>query len=208
MSAPPAVPPVVPIRGSGWPGRRVSLPMALAAIVLAAGVVLVSLAHKPSTAQRASDLNAFLHDMNTSVESCAGGLRESLTAMHTIESGSAGDLRTATSLVRYNAGNCSPANNQQLADLTQYQVTESLTSYHLQGCVNDLVTWAFPDAMQAQQDMQNVMTAKGTASRAKASAALGTAIRKLDAQRSAIYSILQSAERSLSDHTALPNLPG
>jgi hypothetical protein len=207
VNAPPTTPPVVPIRGSGWPARRVSLPMALAAIVLAAGVVLVSLAHKPSTAQRTSDLNAFMRDMNTSVESCAGGVRESLTAMHSIESGS-GDLKTATSLVRYNAGNCSPANNQQLADLTQYQVTESLAAFHLQPIVNDFVTWSFPDASQAQQDMENVMTAKRAAARAEATAVLAAATRKLDAERSAIYSALHSAERSLSDHAALPALPG
>jgi hypothetical protein len=207
VNAPPTTPPVVPIRRSGWPARRAPLPVLLIAVVVAAGVVLVSLSHKPSTAQRASDLNAFMHDMNTSVESCAGGVRESLAAMHSIESGS-GDLKTAASLVQYNANNCLPANSQQLADLTQYQVTESLASFRLQPIVNDFVTWSFPDASQAQLDMENVMTAKDAASRVKANAVLAQATRKLDAERSAIYESLRSAEHSLSDHTALPGLPG
>jgi hypothetical protein len=207
VNAPPATPPVIPIRRSGWPARRASLPVALIAVVLVAGVGLVSLSRKPSTAQRASDLNAFMRDMNTGVESCAGGVQESLTAMHSIEPGS-GDLKTAISLVQYNAANCNPANSQPLADLTQYQVTESLAAFHLQPIVNDFVTWSFPDASQAQRDMETVMTAKGAATRAGATAALTAATRKLDAERSVIYSALRSAERSLSDHTALPALPG
>jgi hypothetical protein len=206
VNAPPRTPPAIPIRRSGWPARRASVPVLLAVVVIAAGVVLVSLAHRPSTAQRASDLNAFMHDMNTSVESCAGGVRESLAAMKAVEAGSH-QVATASKLVTYNANNCSPANSQPLADLTQYQVTESLASFNLKTCVNDFVTWAFPDAMQAQQDMGRVIAAKTPASRAQANAALAQATRKLDAERSAIYAILQSAERSLSDHQALPPLP-
>ena len=61
--------------------------------------------------------------------------------------------------MNYNAANCSPANNEPLADLTQYQVTESLASFNLQDCTNDFVSWAFPYAMQAQTDMVSVMTA-------------------------------------------------
>jgi hypothetical protein len=206
VNAPPRTPPAVPIRRSGWPARRASVPVLLAVVVIAAGVVLVSLAHRPSTAQRASDLNAFMHDMNTSVESCAGGVRESLAAMKAVEAGS-DQVTTASKLVSYNANNCSPANSQPLADLTQYQVTESLASFNLKTCVNDFVTWAFPYAMQAQQDMGRVIAAKTPAGRAQATAALAQATRKLDAERSAIYSILQSAERTLADHQALPPLP-
>jgi hypothetical protein len=206
VNAPPATPPVVPIRRSGWPARRASVPVLLAAVVIAAGVALVSIAHKPSTAQRASDLNAFMHDMNTAVESCAGGVRESLSAMRAVEAGS-GQVATASKLISYNAANCSPANSQPLADLTQYQVTESLSSFNLKTCVNDFVTWAFPFAMQAQQDMGTVVAARDPASRARASATLAQAGRKLDAERAAIYSILAKAERSLSDHAARPALP-
>lgn len=206
VNAPPATPPVVPIRRSGWPARRVSVPVLLAAAVLAAGAALVSIAHKPSTAQRATDLNAFMRDMNTAVESCAGGVRESLSAMKAAEAGS-GQVATASKLIAYNANNCSPANSQPLADLTQYQVSESLASFNLKTCVNDFVTWAFPYAMQAQQDMGTVVAARTPASRAQANAALARATGKLDAERAAIYSILAKAERSLSDHAALPDLP-
>jgi hypothetical protein len=75
-------PPYVPIRHSGWATRRTPRWVLLAIAVLVVGAVLVALAHKPSHAQRASDLRGFLTDVNTDIESCAGGVGESLSAMH------------------------------------------------------------------------------------------------------------------------------
>jgi hypothetical protein len=201
-------PPYVPIRRSGWPVRRTPLWLLLAVLLLAGGVVLVALSHKPSHAQQATDLNGYMNDMNAGIESCAGGVSESQQALSAVESGDSADLKTAVSLVNYDAANCSPANNEPLADLTQYQVTESLASFHLQDCTNDFVTWAFPYAMQAQVDMASVLTAHGTAARAAADAALRRDLGKLDAERATIYAILRSAEHAVSDHAALPSLPG
>jgi hypothetical protein len=201
-------PPYVPVRHSGWPVRRTPAWILLALVLLAGGVVLVSLTHKPSHAQQAADLNAYLKDMNAAVESCAGGVRESQQALNAIEAGSsAGSLGTAVKLVNYNANNCSPANNESLADLTQYQVTESLASYNLENCANDFVTWSF-DAVPVQTDMAGVMTADSAAARATANEALSRDRGKLDGERARIYSILRSAERAVSDHAALPSLPG
>jgi hypothetical protein len=180
----------------------------VAVVLIVGGVVLVSLVHKPSHAQQAADLNGYMNDMNAGIESCAGGVRESQQALSAIESGSKGDLKTAISLVNYDAANCSPANNEPLADLTQYQVTESLASFNLQDCTNDFITWAFPYAMQAQTDMVSVMTAKGAAARAAADATLQRDLAKLDGERAVIYSILRSDEHGVSDNAALPNLPG
>jgi hypothetical protein len=201
-------PPYVPIPRSGWPTRRNPVWALLAVLVVAGGIVLVSLSHKPSPAQRAADLNAYMKDMNAGVESCAGGVSESQQALSAIEAGSASHLKTAVRLVNYNAANCSPANNEPLADLTQYQVAESLAGLNLEDCANDFVTWAFPYAMQAQVDMVSVMTARGAPARAAANAALQRALAELDAERATIYSILRSAEHAVSDQAALPHLPG
>ena len=201
-------PPYVPIRHSGWPVRRTPIWVLLAVLVLAGGAVLVSLSHKPSHAQQASDLNAYMNDMNAGVESCAGGVRESQQALSAVEGGDTADLETAVKLVNFNAENCSPANNEPLADLTQYQVTESLASFNLVTCTNDFVTWTFPYAMQAQLDMVSVLTATSASARASATATMAGELRKLDAERATIYSILRSAERATSDKTALPSLPG
>ena len=200
-------PPYVPIRHSGWPVRRTPIWVLLAVLVLAGGAVLVALSHKPSHAQQASDLTAYMNDMNAGVESCAGGVRESQQALSAVEAGDTADLKTAVKLVNFNAENCSPANNEPLADLTQYQVTESLASFNLVTCANDFVTWTFPYAMQAQLDMVSVLTATSAPARAAATATMAGELRKLDAERATIYSILRSAERATSDRAALPSLP-
>jgi hypothetical protein len=178
----------------------------LALVVLAGAGVLVSLSHKPSNAQQTADLNGYLKDMNAAIESCAGGVRESQQALSAIESGSKDDLSTAVRLVNYNANNCEPANSEPLADLTQYQVTESLARFNLKTCTNDFVTWAF-DAVPVQTDMVTVMTARSAAARTSANAALQRDRRTLDADRATIRSILGGAERALSDNAALPSLP-
>ena len=201
-------PPYVPIRRSGWPVRRTPLWLLAAVVLVIGGIALTSLSHKPSHAQQASDLNGYLNDMNAGIESCAGGVTESQQALSAVEAGATAELTTAIKLVNFNAANCSPANSQPLDDLTQYQVTESLASFNLVQCTNDFVTWAFPYAMQAQDDMVSVLEAQGAPARAAANATLQKALRQLDAERATIYSILRSAERAVSDHAALPPLPG
>ena len=199
-------PPYVPLRRSGWPVRRTPMWILLALLVLAGAGVLVSLSQRPSNAQQTADLNGYMKDMNAAIESCAGGVRESQQALTAIESGSKDSLSTAVRLVNYNANNCEPANSEPLADLTQYQVTESLARFNLKTCTNDFVTWAF-DAASVQTDMITVMTARSAGARTSANAALQRDWRTLDADRAAIRSILGGAERALSDNAALPSLP-
>ena len=199
-------PPYVPIRRSGWPVRRTPMWILLVLVLLAGAGVLVSLSHKPSNAQQTADLNGYLKDMNAAIESCAGGVTESQQALSAIESGSKDNLSTAVRLVNYNANNCEPANSEPLADLTQYQVTESLARFNLQNCTNDFVTWAF-DAVPVQTDMVTVMTARSAAARATANAALQRDQRTLNQDRATIYSILGAAEHALSDNATLPSLP-
>ena len=202
--------PWVPIRHSGWPVHRIPIWLALlVAALVAGGIVLVSLSHTPSRAQQAADLNSYLRDMNAAVESCAGGVTESQQALSALQSpGSSGaDQITAINLTTYNASNCSPANNELLADLTQYQVTESLAKFNLVACTDDYVTWAF-DASQVQTDMVAVMRSPaGSPARTAAAATLRRDLAKLDAERATIDGILRSAEHSVSDTATLPALP-
>jgi hypothetical protein len=202
--------PWVPIRHSGWPVRRIPIwLMLLVAVLVAGGIVLVSLSHKPSHAEQATDLNSYLRDMNAAVESCAGGVTESQQALAAVQSAgsSAANLTAAVNLTTYNASNCSPANNQLLADLTQYQVTESLAEFNLVNCTDDYVTWAF-DASQVQGDMVAVMRAPAGPTRTATTAALQRDLAKLDAERATINGILRSAEHAIADTSALPALPG
>ena len=200
-------PPFVPLRHTGWATRRTPLWVFAAIIALIGGVVVVALAHKPSTAERAGDLSGYFADVNAGIESCAGGMRDSTTAFDKVQAGDKADLSSALRILAYSAQNCSPANNQPLQDFTSYQVTESLAQFPLDKADNDVITWAFPDAMDAQQDMIAVLKAGTPAQRATAQATLTAALAVMDAQRTAIYAIWHDAEQSVGATARLPYLP-
>jgi hypothetical protein len=180
----------------------------LAIAVVLVGAVLVALVHRPSPTERASDFRGFLGDMQYDIGSCAAGVPQSLNALRQIESGASHDVKTAVYIANTGASNCSPANNELLDDLDGYQVTESLASFHLNRVVSGLVAWAAPDALDAQTDVARILTAPNPQAKAQDTAALQQALRKLNAQRSAVDAIMESANKSLSAHGTLPNLPG
>jgi hypothetical protein len=200
-------PPHVPLRHSRWPVHKTPRWLFVAGALVLAGSVLVGLAHHPSRAERATDMNGFLHDMSYDIQSCAGGVSESMTALHAIQSGASRDVPTATGIATYGAANCSPANNELLADLTQYQVTESLASFRLDRVVNGLVTWAFPDAQNVQTDVAKILQSHGTA-KAAATARLQRDLRILDRQRAYLDKIMMVGVRATSATGKLPALPG
>ncbi|HUA31712.1 MAG TPA: hypothetical protein VMC03_22735 [Streptosporangiaceae bacterium] len=202
-------PPYVPIRRTRWATRRTPLWLLVAIAVLVVGGVLVGLSRTPSAGQRASDLRGFLGDVNYDIESCAGGVSESLNALQQVESGASRDVSTAAYIANTGAANCSPANNEQIDDLENYQVTESLASFHLARVVTGLVNWAAPDAENVQSDVALVLNNLGNPqAKAQDTAALQKAVRKLNAQRAAVDAIMNSAIRSLSAHASPPKLPG
>ena len=204
-------PPFVPIRRGRWPVGRTPRWLLLAVAALVAAAVLVGLAHRPSPGQRAADLRAFLADMRTDIQSCAGGVRESMAALRglgPLPSPKTSEVRDTISIAAYGASNCSPANSMPLDDLDQYQVTESLASFRLSRVVTGLVNWAAPDAIDVQAGVVAVLRASGARARSSAMAALQRAISRLDAQRAAVDSIIEHASRSLSADAAPPALPG
>jgi hypothetical protein len=202
-------PPYVPIRQTRWATRRSPLWLLAVIAVLAVGGVLVGLSRSPSQAQRASDLRGFTNDMNYDIESCAGGVGESLAALQQVESGASRDVSTAIYIANTGAANCSPANNEQIDDLENYQVTESLASFRLARVVTGLVNWAAPDAGNVQNDVAAVLKNLGNPqAKTQDTAALQQALRTLNAQRAAVDAIINSASRSLSAHAAPPKLAG
>jgi hypothetical protein len=176
--------------------------------VLAVAAVLVALVHKPSQAERASDLRGFLSDMNSDIESCAGGVGESLTALQGIENGSSNLVSDAIGVATDGASNCSPANSMEIDDLISYQVTESLSSFNLGRVVTGLATWADPDAINVQSDVAGVLQARTPAAKNAATAALQKALRTLDSERATVDAIIEHASTSLSAHVSPPHLPG
>jgi hypothetical protein len=198
----------MPARPSGWPVLRTPRWMLAAGLVLAAGLTLAAIPHHPSTAQRAADLRTMVHDLNADIESCAGGVSDSMTALRAIQSGASRDVPTAVKIATLAAANCSPANSMPMEDLVQYQAPESLASFRLQAAVNDLVTWGFPLAQRVQTDVATVVTARTTDAAKRASARLRHDQQALDAQRGRIYRAINAASTSLSAHVSPPDLPG
>ena len=202
-----ADPPYVPIRHVRWPVRKTPRWLWAVGAVIVIAALLVGVAIHPSRSQRATDLNGFFTDMKTGIESCAGGVGESLTALRAIESGTSHDVNTAVGIATYGANNCSPANSMPIDDMAAYQVQESLSQFHLDRAVNGLLTWAFPYAQRVMLDVAAVLRADGTA-RAAATAKLHHDLRVLDTQRSYVDKIMMTAVTATGATGRPPNLPG
>jgi hypothetical protein len=185
--------------------------------VLAAGAgllvvaVAVALVHRPSRAERATDMRGLLQEVTADIQSCAGGVGESLTALRQVQAEtprSSTDVSDAISIAQQGAANCSPANNELLDDLENYQVPESLASFGLKSSVTGLIAWAAPHAEQVQTDVAKVLTATTPEAKSEAQAALGRALTALDAQRSQLDGPISTAIRALAMHASPPRLPG
>jgi hypothetical protein len=204
-------PPYVPIRTSRWaPHQKTPRWLLLAGALIVVGIVLVALVHKPSHTQQAGDLKGFLSDVNTDIESCSGGVGESLNALRLVNAGanSAKNVQDTIKIARYGANNCSPANNEQLDDLTQYQVNESLAGFHLDTAVNDVITWAFPYAQRVQNDVANELGSRDAAKRQHYAVALRRDTSDLNRQRAVIDRIIMKAITATGAKTTPPHLAG
>ena len=197
----------IPTRRSGWPVLRTPRWMLAGGVVLVAGLTLAAIPHHPSTSQRVIDLRGVVQELNTDIESCAGGVSESLTALREIQSGTSHDIKTAVGIATFGATNCSPANNMPMDDLVQYQPPESLASFHLEQTVNDLVTWGFPDAQRVQADVATLLTASTPSAIQAATAQLHHDQGVLDAERATIDGMINTASKSLSADVKPPPLP-
>jgi hypothetical protein len=196
---------------SGWPVRRTPRWLLLAIAALLAIAVAVSLVHKPSPAERATDMRGFLHEVTADIESCAGGVSESLTALRQVQSGQASnptDVSNGVSVAQQGSANCSPANNEQIDNLENYQVPQSLSSFGLKDAVTGLVTWAAPDAQRVQDDVAAVLGGATTQARSLAQAALSRDVATLDAQRAKVDAPINRAIRTLALNAPAPALPG
>ncbi len=208
MQAAKTDPPFVPVRRGGWPTRRAPRWVIGAGAVLLAVAVAVGLSHRPTSGQRAADLRSFLRQLTADVESCSGGVRESLYVLREIDSGASRDVKTALNVANTAAANCSPANNELLVDLTTAQPPESLASYHLGTAVTGLIDWAAPRATRVAADVAAVLANRSRPAEAADRAALQRALRELDAQRTVVYTALAPAIRSLSPASTPPRLYG
>jgi hypothetical protein len=203
-------PSYVPVRSSGWPKPKLPRWTYLAIVAFLVVAVLVALVHKPSKAEQATDLRGFLSYVTGDIESCAGGVGESLQALHEVQAGenSASDVSDGISVAQQGSQNCGPATNMSIDDLETYQVEQSLESYKLTGVVTGLLNWAAPDAERVQTDVANVLSARTAAARRQAEGRLNADLAVLNKQRSEIDTVINAARKALGVTEPGPTLPG
>jgi len=202
--------PRAPVRASGWPAPRMPRWVIAALVLFLAACVAVALVHKPSQAERASDMRGFLQEVNSDVESCAAGVSESLQALHAVQAehyDSSQDVTNGIGVAQDGAENCGPANNEQIDDLQSYQVPESLDSFGLANAVNSLVQWAASDAAQVQTDVAAVLSATTAQARNRAEITLSKDLVTLHAQGVKADSPIDKAIKALAMHASAPRLP-
>jgi hypothetical protein len=203
--------PGVSARPSGWPVRRTPRWLLLAGVLFLIAAVAVALVHRPSTAERASDMRGFLQEVNTDIESCSGGVGESLTALRDVQAehfGNSADISDGVSVASQGAANCAPANNEQIDDLENYQVPESLDGFGLVNVVASLVTWAAPDAQRVQTDVARVLASTTPQARSTAQASLSRDLAALNTETTAIDTPIAKAIKALRMHASPPRLAG
>src|ERR1700759_3851345 len=108
--------PVVPLRRGGWATKRTPVWVFAVLAAAAVGVFLVSLSHKPSPSQRASDLAGYFRDAQAGIGSCAAGLHDSENAYGQVIGGDTAHAKTAEAVFSYGGSNCTLASNQALTD--------------------------------------------------------------------------------------------
>jgi hypothetical protein len=199
------------VTATGWPVRRTPRWLLAALAGVLAVAVAVALVHRPSRAERATDMRGLLQQVTADIESCAGGVGETLTALRQVQAESprsSADVSDAISIAQQGAANCSPANNELIDDLENYQVPESLASFGLKPAVASLVDWAAPHAEQVETDIAGLLAASTPQARATAQAALDRALAALDATRSKVDRPMNKAIHALAMHASPPRLPG
>lgn len=191
--------------------RRTPRWLLLAGVLFLIAAVAVALVHRPSTAERASDMRGFLQEVNTDIESCSGGVGESLTALRAVQAehfGNSTDVSDGISVATQGADNCAPANNELIDNLESYQVPESLDGFGLVNVVRGLVTWAAADAQRVQTDIAQVLSSSTPQARSNAEAALSRDLRTLNAGRAAIDTPIARAINALHMQASPPRLAG
>jgi len=156
-------------------------------------------------------MRGFLQEVTTDIESCSGGVGESLTALRDVQAehfANSTDVSDGISVASQGAANCAPANNEQIDDLENYQVPESLDGFGLVNVVAGMVAWAAPDAQRVQTDVARLLSSTTPQARSSAEAALSRDLTALNTERAAIDTPIAKAIKALRMHASPPRLAG
>ena len=132
---------------------------ALASIgVLAIVIVVVSDYPQGTTkADRASQYATVQTEIYSGIQSCNSGLVSSITAVGEILDRQSTDVSTANGILAQAEPNCTPAGNSDLLDLASINVPNILQNYQVRAAIDNLDTWAFPNAAAVVNDLKGLL---------------------------------------------------
>ena len=143
--------------------RKVS---AAGGVVLALGLVAVAdWPHQATQGQLQGDLQAYVTQLRADVLSCGVEVEETLSAYNQIMAGVSTDRNTAIGIADRAALDCTPAGNAKILDLAATQPPRSVASYHLDIGAAQLYGWASSDAVDAMQDVRQLLVSPGDPAR-------------------------------------------
>lgn len=139
--------------------RRVLLrwPVLFTLVILVAAGLAVDLVRPATAAGRLSDLQGYYTSAQTDMASCSGGLRDSLTVLTAVLSGTSSDRKTAESVAVAGAQACSPASNGNFFDFATTAPPNSLSRYGVTQANKDLSAWAYPGAALAEAQIYRLI---------------------------------------------------
>jgi hypothetical protein len=138
-----------------------------------AGVTVVALGaaavadwpHQATQGQLQGDLQAYVTQLRGDVLSCGVEVEETLSAYNQIMAGVSTDRNTAIGIADRAALDCTPAGNAKILDLAAAQPPRSVASYHLELGAAQLYGWASSDAVDAMQDVHQLLVSPGDPAR-------------------------------------------
>lgn len=130
-------------------------------VVLLAFVIAIAVAtditSPASMSGRLSVLQSYYASEQVGISSCSGGLRDSITAMTAILTGTSRDRRTAESIAIAGEQACSPTADGDLYDMATAVPPRLLTGFHMSSANVQLYSWADPGALLAQQNIDRLL---------------------------------------------------
>jgi hypothetical protein len=126
------------------------------AAVLAASIAF-DVGHSATRGNRASDLRSLVSQVKTDLTSCNASAGDSFAAYTEVVGGRHDELGAAKSIIGGDQPYCTPVGNTDLYDLATLEVPGTLRTYNLQPAVQELSTWAYPDAAAAITDVGQML---------------------------------------------------
>ena len=194
-----------------WYRRGWVLAAAAVAVVVLASVA-VDLPSHTTVAADIADQTSIMQQINSDIDGCAYGVKETFTIYRETEKGSLtpADLAEAPSMIRDDQTACS-FTSSEIFDLSNVEGTGTPAGKNIGDVINVVTLWATSDALGAIEDIQNLHSdphnAATIADLSKQEVALARDRAQADAYVSTADHILK-AKLPMPALPALPQLPG